>query len=209
MDEKAYQEQLEQQVVGAANYVANQKGRPTVCGWGSRMECTVVARALIERTIEEFSVKTMIDIGCGDFHWMSAVDLHGIAYLGLDVLDVLIENNRRQYSHRQFDKFNLVTQVPPPADLLFCRDLLGHLPNELAKEALGNLLQSRSHYLAITTNDDLTENVELPLSKGLGVWGWRRLNVEKPPYNLRKKVVLAERELHGTDKFLKVYDLTA
>ena len=48
----------------------------------------------IPKLLSRFQISSMHDIPCGDFNWMSKLDLEGITYVGSDIVPQLIESNR-------------------------------------------------------------------------------------------------------------------
>ena len=68
----------------------------SVSGSGSTMEETANLRAAIPALLKEFGVRSVLDIPCGDFAWLSTVDL-GCEYIGADIVAALVEANRQRY----------------------------------------------------------------------------------------------------------------
>ena len=55
--------------------------------------------------LRDYNITTVIDVPCGDFHWMSRVNLEGRKYIGGDIVKELIEDNQkptRQQPARSF-----------------------------------------------------------------------------------------------------------
>jgi hypothetical protein len=139
--------------------------------------------------LRELRVRTLLDVPCGDFHWMRTVDLTGIRYIGGDIVPEMIAANQRDYGAPGvvFRHLNLLTDPLPPADLLLCRDCLVHLPLADAQRALANIARSPITWLLTTTFPYHPYNGECVTGK------WRTLNLEQPPFNLPlAEVVLLE-----------------
>ena len=66
-------------------------------GSGSFPENTEQYRALLQQYISKYGVKSVIDIGCGDWKFSKLMDWSGITYLGLDVVDDVMQSNRETY----------------------------------------------------------------------------------------------------------------
>ena len=99
-------------------------------GRGSDLDNTETIRAALPALIREWGIRTMIDAPCGDFHWMSRLDLGLERYIGVDIVAELIELNRQKYrieAVREFRVMDLVRDRLPAADLILCRDCLVHL----------------------------------------------------------------------------------
>ena len=57
----------------------------SVSGPGSTLEETNPIRKRLRKMLSELEARTLLDLPCGDFHWMQHVDLSGINYIGGDL----------------------------------------------------------------------------------------------------------------------------
>src|SRR5947207_15489029 len=55
-------------------------GKESISGPGSDSSQTHVIIEALPRLLDELSIETMLDVPCGDWNWMQAVDLRGIRY---------------------------------------------------------------------------------------------------------------------------------
>ena len=149
-------------------------------GAGSEVSATEVVRAELPKLIERLGVATMLDVPCGDFHWMQHVDI-GCRYIGADIVPEMIQRNAELYAsaERTFVLRDMVSQNLPRADLVFCRDGLVHLSFEDGLRALVNIRNSGAQYLLVTTFLEPRPNEDRPT----GLY-WRPLNMTLPPYKL-------------------------
>ncbi|HXU29490.1 MAG TPA: class I SAM-dependent methyltransferase [Thermoanaerobaculia bacterium] len=149
-------------------------------GPGSTLARTAALREQIPKLFAELGVRSVLDVGCGDFNWFRTLDLGEIGYTGVDVVAELIEDNRKKYGgpRRQFLPLEIATEVPPRADLAFCRDCWVHLPNAQILAALANLRASGTRYLLATTFSDRRENPDIALGD------WRPIHLGLPPFSL-------------------------
>jgi hypothetical protein len=149
-------------------------------GAGSTLAETAVVRAALPDLLRELGARTLLDVPCGDFHWMRDVDLTGIDYLGGDIVPALVEANNAAYAApgRRFRHLDLLADTLPAVDAAMCRDCLVHLPNPLALQALDNLRRSGSRWLLATTFPGTEHNEDILLGH------WRPVNLERPPFNL-------------------------
>jgi hypothetical protein len=133
----------------------------------------------IPKLLSRFQISSMHDIPCGDFNWMSKLDLEGITYVGSDIVPELIESNRREFTSDKitFNTMNLTTDSLPKYDLVFVRDCLVHLSYTDTKKALSNIIASRSRYLLTTSFVDRERNFNIASGE------WRPINLEKQPYD--------------------------
>lgn len=77
-------------------------------------------------------VRSVVDLGCGDWQFSRRIDWGSARYLGLDVVPHVLEANRRRYSGAAVE-FNASPEDPkdiPGADLLLIKDVFQHLSNE-------------------------------------------------------------------------------
>lgn len=126
----------------------------TPCGPGSTIEA---CRGILERLpewIRVHQIRSIADLGCGDFHWMSRLDLSGLEYDGYDVVRFLVERNVQKHGRTnvRFHHADLTEPIALHADLVILKDVLIHLPTVQAMEILGHVLSSHPKFLASTTS---------------------------------------------------------
>jgi SAM-dependent methyltransferase len=156
-------------------------------GAGSSLASTAVLRAGLPPLLRGLGVRRLLDVPCGDFHWMAHVDLAaaGVAhYVGGDVVAALVEANRARHAApgRAFVQVDLTAGPLPvvagaPADALLCRDCLVHLSFANIARALGVLRASGVRWLVTTTF------LELAANRDVVDGDWRPLNLERAPFH--------------------------
>lgn len=122
----------------------------------------------------------MIDAPCGDFHWMSQLNLGLHRYVGVDIVPELIELNRQKFGIadvREFRVMDLVGDRLPAADLILCRDCLVHLSLAEACAVIENCRASGAKFLLATTFPECAANRDIKIGQ------WRRLNLRIAPFN--------------------------
>lgn len=132
------------------------KDGESASGAGSNMQQTMVIRTVLPELFKRLHVKVLLDIPCGDFFWFSKMwkDMPGdMHYIGADIVRDLVYKNRERYVHPEleFQVMDATRTRLPHADLILCRDMLGHLSNVDVKAALKNFRASGSEYLLATT----------------------------------------------------------
>src|ERR1700690_4609194 len=60
----------------------------SISGPGSNLRVTEEIRKAIPELIADLGVRSILDIPCGDFNWMSRLDL-GVDYTGADIVDLI------------------------------------------------------------------------------------------------------------------------
>lgn len=139
----------------------------------------------------------MVDVPCGDFHWMRELNPQHLVreYWGLDIVTELARQNRERFGSAtvHFGALDIVTTVPPAADLILCRHLLFHLPLQDCLRAIHNFKRSGSRYLLITDNADALENGEMSV-----VGSYRPRNLRLLPFNFPDALEVIPDSLDGS-----------
>lgn len=185
------------------------RGRNSVSGRGSDVDQTRIITYEIPALLNAFNISTMLDIPCGDFHWMNSVDLNNIDYTGADIVKELIEKNNAKYARQgiHFQNLNLMKDELPKVDLIFCRDCLVHLSFADIGLALENVCDSQSEYFLTTTYVGRKDNRDILTGR------WRPLNLELAPFFFPKPIKIITEgctEKSGTlsDKSLGLWKIT-
>lgn len=182
-------------------------GDESVSGLGSSLEQTQVLVDTLPRLFKKYEVKSVLDIPCGDFHWMKHVDLAGVDYVGADIVaDVVARNKRHERETVQFRHLDLITGDLPRVDMIFCRDCLVHFAYRDLRRALANICKSGSTYLLTTTFPERARN------KDIATGEWRPLNLSKPPFNFPTPLELinekcTEADGRFTDKSMALWKI--
>ncbi|MBI3006592.1 MAG: class I SAM-dependent methyltransferase [Ignavibacteriales bacterium] len=144
------------------------------------MANTANIRSRLEEFLRVNSIHTLLDIACGDFHWMKEVDLGTTKYIGGEIVADLVERNNRLYASpdRTFVHLDIINSMLPAADAILCRDCLPHLPTQHILLALQNIKRSKAKYLVTSNYPLCRENVDIPIGK------FRRINLELEPFFL-------------------------
>lgn len=155
-------------------------------GPGSNLNYTSDMSGKLEKFFIEKNIKTILDIGCGDFIWMNLLlnkyDDYD-KYLGLDIVDELIKNNNFKYSNNKisFKTFDLVKdEIPKGFDIILIRDVFIHLKNDQIVNFLNLLKNLDIKFFGVTSKPSLTKNNELKT-----VGRYRDINIEIEPFNLK------------------------
>jgi SAM-dependent methyltransferase len=172
-------------------------------GTGSTLEITREYRAYLEDFIKTHHIKSVVDAGCGDWTFSSAIDWNGASYLGVDIASDVIATVRAKH-----EKANITFQVGditddlPAADLLISKDVLQHLSNELVHNFIENNLRKRKYKWVILTNDRGNTNSDVESG------GYRAIDLSAPPFDVKGLVDLPIKFGNETTKVTSVLDLT-
>jgi len=162
-------------------YRSNKWGdRESRSGKGSNLAATAELRPKLSALLAELDIGLMLDVPCGDFHWMAQVDLGTTRYLGGDIVPDLIADTARRHARDgvEFRVIDLITGPVPRADLLFVRDCLVHLSHDHVRAALANIRASGATWLLTTTFPAVTDNTDIATGE------WRAVNLCLPPFSL-------------------------
>ena len=148
-------------------------------------------------------VKSVIDAGCGDWNFSSAIDWGDASYLGVDIASDVVETARKKHEKGSI-KFQVgdITEELPAADLLISKDVLQHLSNDLIQKFIRNNLKKGKYKWVILTNDRSSTNQDIKTG------GYRGIDLSLPPFELKGLVDLPI--VFGTDskQVTSLLDLT-
>lgn len=129
------------------------KSRESASGTGSTLRSTVAVRRELPLLLARYGVASVLDAPCGDFNWLSAVDLGDVQYAGADIVPALVEANERSYGRdgRTFAVLDASADDLPRADLVLCRDMLVHFDGDDIRATVANFKRSGAEWLLTTT----------------------------------------------------------
>jgi 2-polyprenyl-3-methyl-5-hydroxy-6-metoxy-1,4-benzoquinol methylase len=165
----------------------DQNGNGT-SGSGLTVESAMEYIVFLNKFIRTNNIKTIVDIGCGDWGVMKYIDLTEVDYLGLDVVPFVIQNNKTKYSssHVNFALADCIHDLLPKADLLLCKDVLNHIPN---KEVF-KIIKQFENYRHILVTSDVEATSLTSHNKDINMGGWRSIDLSAPPFSLAGKKIL-------------------
>jgi SAM-dependent methyltransferase len=147
--------------------------------------------------INENKVRSILDIGCGDFQVMSKVlEKVDVNYTGGDVVKEMIEHHNQHYANgkTKFITLNAINDELPNAELVTIRQVLQHLSNEQILKILNKL--SKFKYVLISEHMLLGDHVIPNLDKIPGPHIRTRVFssvvIDAPPFNVKNAKALFE-----------------
>jgi hypothetical protein len=185
--------------------------RESVSGPGSTSEQTRRLSAGFDAAVTELGVKTICDVACGDFEWLSRTDASRIVVSASDVVPSLVERNRTRYPGVHFDIRDVCDEssagAMPCVDMALARDVFVHLPLDAIFRAIRNIRKSGARYIATTTFIN-RENSDILTGE------WRPLCMLAPPFSWPPPDVLisercTEQYPAYMDKSLGIWKLSA
>lgn len=180
----------------------------TMSGIGSTLEETTALRTALPALLRNFSVRSLLDVPCGDFNWLQHVPLEHIDYIGADIVARIVEENNRLYASRKryFLRLDATKDRLPKVDLILCRDLLIHLSLDDISDVLDRFAASgaqwlfATHFSAVERNSDILSG------------DFRPVNLCLPPFRLPEPdVIVSERSRmeNGVDRAMALWPVSA
>ena len=180
----------------------------SVSGSGSNLKQTDAIRKQIPQLLKQYKCKSFMDAPCGDFFWMQHVDLPVQDYIGIDVVEPLIQINQDKFGNHRLSFAALdITQDPLPlVDCILCRDCLTHFSKEDIFKTIANFKRSGSKYLLTTSFVDRKSNQAIETGE------WQPLNLLEEPFFFPKPIAIlneqcSEDQSRWRDKSLLLWKL--
>lgn len=174
----------------------------SVSGPGSTLAVTKELRKQLPEIFEKWNIRSMLDAPCGDFNWMSHVDLDRIDYTGADIVPEIISANQEKYPEKKFLQLDLIYDPLPAADLVFCRDCFIHLRNNDINRAILNFKQRGIKFLMAST-------YPVEFNAQILTGHFRPVNLLKAPFSLSKPLeLIPDYAQDGSEKYLGLWLLS-
>lgn len=157
-------------------------------GEGSQPQHTKPYASLLQNFLRKNKIKSVVDMGCGDWQFSRFIDWSGIDYQGFDVVASVIEANQKNFSSPNI-RFQLATgdgSDLPAAELFIAKDVLQHWSNAAVAAFLPNLKKYPYCLITNCVNPDgetINENIE----NG----GFRYLDLRLAPFGLQAEELLS------------------
>jgi hypothetical protein len=182
---------------------------PFYSGIGSYDPSVKQYAALVVDVIQANDIKTIIEIGCGDFAIASQYADKCQHYLSVDVVRSLVEYNQGTHGSKmvRFLSADASKIRLPPCDLCIIRQVFQHLSNRDIMKIFQNVTSKHilvtEHLPAadkvISFNLDKKSGGDIRVPRGSGVF------IDKPPFNLNAKVLMEANvtsDIHQADERL-------
>lgn len=154
----------------------NERSDGALSGLGSELARTNTVRQQLPSLLANLGVRTLLDIGCGDWNWMRELRLD-CEYIGADIVNAVIARNAELYTSDKvrFVCLDAVEDTLPESDAVLCRDVLFHLSFEDINHALANVCRTRARFLIATSDMGTAVNSDIITGD------FRLLNLRKQP----------------------------
>ena len=183
--------------------------RDSKSGSGSSFDATLNIRRELPLFILKNNVKSMLDIPCGDFFWMSTLNLQLEKYNGADIVSSLIKENKKKFKKNniQFFTMDLSKDLISEYDFIMVRDCFVHLTDKTILMSINNIINSNSKFLGTTNFPKIKSNSHADNNPDR----WRPLNFRLPPFNFPKPIAILNdswsKNMYDMDKELAIWEI--
>lgn len=155
----------------------------TRSGPAASLSYTEQLRLKLKNLFVKYNIRSVLDLGCGDFNWMKHVVSDDMSYIGMDIVGELIEDNQLKYasSNISFIQGDCSKDELPQVDLIMCRDVLAHLSYDLSKKILHNCVKSGSTYILLTNYESSCRYNKNLSDAEIGIGNYC-INITKDPF---------------------------
>ena len=104
-------------------------------GPGSRGDILIQKREIISKYMQDYSLKSVVDLGCGDIEIIKTLDID--TYTGIDFSEIVIERNKKIRPDWHFQCGDITAlKINQGPDLVLCLDVLIHQKKRSDYEAI-------------------------------------------------------------------------
>ncbi|MBA2726794.1 MAG: class I SAM-dependent methyltransferase [Parachlamydiaceae bacterium] len=158
-------------------------------GTGSTVDQARPYMKFVQDFMAKNAIKSVVDVGCGDWTFARHMNWNGIDYIGYDVVQSVIERDKERFAtdNINFIFANAIETDLPSADLLICKDVLQHCNND---DIASFLLQCPKFKHCLITNDvnpDTLSSQNFPTERGGCT---HAVDLTQPPFNVEGVKVL-------------------
>jgi hypothetical protein len=169
-------------------------------GEGSSLAATANLREVLPQLLQEMDARRILDVGCGDFTWMSSVELP-CDYIGIDLVPGVIKANQTAFASKthEFRISDAVQDPLPLADVVLCREMLFHLSFSDALAALQNMLATGCTHLLLTSDRGTSFNSDIESGD------FRLLNLQARPFSFPEPAGKIEDSAVSPGRFIGIW----
>lgn len=156
-------------------------------GGGSSPQITVEYRKFLKQFLKDYNIKSVVDLGCGDWQFSRLIDWDGINYLGLDCVKTIIQDNKEKFENDNV-KFKFAEaheKVKEYADLLIVKDVMIHWTNSEIINFYNQLIKDKNFKYVLITNQIGTENINEDIITGQ----FHNIDINCKPFNFNAKEI--------------------
>lgn len=176
-------------------------------GPGSAAAETVEIRRWLPTILANLQCNSLLDAPCGDAYWIADI-VEGLPrYIGVDIVEGLVAENRLRHPRLAFEQADITRDLLPDADAILCRDCLNHFAFADIWSTLKNFARTNVRYLLMTSFTAPRANLDIATGE------WRPLNLVEAPFHFPAPVYQQEERCsigngQYRDKALCVWSMT-
>jgi hypothetical protein len=184
-------------------------------GDGSRPEAALPYVLFLSKVIEKYNIKSVLDIGHGDWAMWPEGFFENVTYLGVDAAQGLSEEMQAKHGRKNisFQHQDAVNQLPSGYELVLCKDVIQHLPVSDSLGLLSDLsntpyillcsdiknrsligrfrrilsaIAPKARLRAIMHRKSPFENYGISHNSEIEPGGWQSIDLRENPFNLKK-----------------------
>lgn len=161
-------------------YLSNKWGRGS--GYGSTKSATKSYRKFLQVFMYNNNIKTITELGCGDFQLMRHVNLTGITYTGYDLASIVVERNNQNFANSDltFETIDTYSNIKE-AELLICKDVLQHLP---LSETIAIINQCFNNFRYVLVTNCVGNAKDSMFNRDINFGDFTNVRVLEPPFSL-------------------------
>ena len=157
-------------------------------GLGSSIKYTKSYSENLVDIIEKYNINKVFDCSCGDWFWMQHLEKSFKYYVGNDICEKLIYDNKNKFEcdNIKFVSNDMLSQMKTLSDFEFdlsiCRHTFEHLPTDYNIECIKEIKRV-SRYAIITSSNHININQDIKINFDNYIGRSRGLNLDTFPYS--------------------------
>jgi SAM-dependent methyltransferase len=163
-------------------------------GPGSTADAAARYAEGISDFIRDRGIRSIVDLGCGDFRVARMFVNDAISYTGVDIVEPLVRENiaRFRSDNIDFRHVDIINDRLPEGELALVREVFQHLSNAQIQQILPKLRHFR--YAVYTDYQPgpgapCTPNRDIPHGVDTRIWRDSALFLDQPPFNVPMRLL--------------------
>jgi SAM-dependent methyltransferase len=156
-------------------------------GYGSNVSFCSEYISFVSEFIKKNDIKSVLDLGCGDWTFSQLIDWRDIEYVGIDVVESVISENQKVHGdhNRKFYQMELADALDyfsEGVDLILCKDVLQHLSYQYVQSIVPKL-EKANHLLITNDIHSDAKTFEHDMKSDFITGHWHLLDLSKEPFS--------------------------
>lgn len=169
-------------------------------GTGSTEAMADIYAQTIRDFIHKRQIKQVLDLGCGDFRVGRKLQMDGVQYTGVDIVDSVVRRNQQEYGteNTSFLCMDILTDELPDAELCLIRQVIQHLSNAEIMTIVEKAIRSGKYKYVIVTeyypapNVKSAPNLDKPHGPDTRIVDDSAVYLDRPPFNVPNLQMILE-----------------